>query len=197
MNEFNSKVVLANGTVLMDLTQDTVDAAHLIKGYTAHGANGAPIDGACNFDSDTKDDDAIADEILYGKKAHAQGRALIGTMPNRGAVSGKITNKNNPYVIPPGYHDGSGVVALDATSASLLIPENIRESVVILGVEGTMSTSEGMKPQTKNITPTFTEQPITPDAPTYNCLSMVTIAPIAVRYEDNAAGGKTVTVGTT
>lgn len=33
-NTYNSKVVLADGTVLMDLTTDTVDAAHLLSGYT-------------------------------------------------------------------------------------------------------------------------------------------------------------------
>lgn len=41
----NSKVQLADGTVLMDLTGDSVTAAHLEVGYTAHGADGEPIDG--------------------------------------------------------------------------------------------------------------------------------------------------------
>lgn len=33
------------GEVLIDLTEDTVDAAHLVKGYTAHGADGEPVVG--------------------------------------------------------------------------------------------------------------------------------------------------------
>ena len=41
----NNKVQLANGLVLIDLTSDTVDAAHLADGYTAHDASGAAITG--------------------------------------------------------------------------------------------------------------------------------------------------------
>lgn len=196
-NEYNSKVVLANGTVLMDLTADTVDASHLLYGYTAHGANGAPITGTCTYDSDTSADTAAVGEILATKTAHVRGTQLTGTMPNNGAVSGTISSKTTPYTIPQGYHDGSGTVTIDATSASLLIPENIRESIEILGVTGTMSGSEGMHPQAKSATPTFTTQTIAPDSPTYNCLSQVTVAPITVTYTDNAAGGKTVTIGAT
>lgn len=33
------------GEVLIDLTEDTVDAAHLVKGYTAPGADGEPVVG--------------------------------------------------------------------------------------------------------------------------------------------------------
>ena len=34
-NTYNSKVVLSNGTVLMDLTADTVTASDLLEGVTA------------------------------------------------------------------------------------------------------------------------------------------------------------------
>lgn len=40
-----SKVVYGN-TTLIDLTADTVDAAHLMNGYTAHGADGESVVGA-------------------------------------------------------------------------------------------------------------------------------------------------------
>ena len=40
-----SKVELANGTVLIDLTSDTVEADKVLKGYTAHDATGAAITG--------------------------------------------------------------------------------------------------------------------------------------------------------
>lgn len=42
----NSKVVLGNGTVIMDLTGDTVTANALAQGFTAHGANGESITGS-------------------------------------------------------------------------------------------------------------------------------------------------------
>ena len=194
---YNSKVVLANGTVLIDLTADTVDATHLLYGYTAHGANGAPITGSCTFDSDTSSDTLQIAEALSGKTFHARGTAYSGTMTNNGAVSGVISSKSTPYTVPQGYHDGSGTVSIDSTSASNLIAANIRDGVTILGVEGTMSGSEDVHAQAKSVNATFSQQVITPDSPTYNYLSQVTVAAISVVYSDNAAGGKTVTIGAT
>ena len=193
-NVYNSKVVLASGEVLIDLTSDTVDAAHLLKDYTAHGANGAPVTGTCTFDSDTSDDTAAVGEILVGKTAHARGTKLTGTMPNNGAVSGTISAKAQVYTVPQGYHDGSGTVQIAATEQAKIIANNIREGITILGVEGTMSGSEGVVAQAKTATPTFSSQVISPDTG-YTHLSQVTVSAIAVAYSDNAAGGKTVTIG--
>lgn len=193
-NTYNSKVVLASGEVLIDLTADTIDAAHLLSGITAHDKSGAPITGSCTYDSDTSDDTAAASEILATKTAHARGVQLTGTMPNRGAVAGTISTKAQEYTIPQGYHDGSGKVSIASTEQAKIIAENIREGITILGVEGTMSGSEDMSAQAKSATPTFSSQVIAPDTG-YNCLSQVTVAPITVTYSDNAAGGKTVTIG--
>ena len=49
--------------------------------------------------------------------------------------------------------------------------------------------------QAKTVTPTFSTQTITPDSPTYSFLSQVTVSAINVTYEQNAAGGITVTIG--
>lgn len=193
-NAYNSKVVLASGEVLIDLTADTIDAAHLLEGITAHDKSGAPITGACTFDSDTNEDTAAASEILSGKTAHARGALLTGTMANRGAVTGTISTKAQEYTIPQGYHDGSGKVSIASTEQAKIIAENIREGITILGVEGTMSGSEDMSAQAKSVTPTFSSQTISPDTG-YNCLSEVTVAAITVTYSDNSAGGRTVTIG--
>lgn len=193
-DSYNSKVVLASGEVLIDLTSDTVDAAHLIKNYTAHGADGAPIVGACEFDSDTSADTAAVSEILVGKTAHARGTLLNGTMPNNGQVSGVINTKTGTYVIPQGYHDGSGTVGIASTEQDKLIPANIRQGITLLGVEGEMSGSEGMNPQSVTVTPTFSQQVIAPDAQ-HNCLSEVTVNAITVSYADSPSGGKVVTIG--
>ncbi len=193
-NPYNNKVVLASGEVLIDLTADTVDAAHLLSGYTAHDKSGAPITGACDYDSDTSDDTAAVSEILAGKTAHARGAQLTGTMPNRGGVTGTIATKAGQYTVPQGYHDGSGKVSIDATEQAKLIPSNIREGITILGVEGTMSGSESENKQAKAVTPTFSQQVVLPDTG-YTCLSQVTVAAITVTYSDNAAGGQTVTIG--
>ncbi len=87
---------------------------------------------------------------------------------------------------------GSGKVSIDATEQ--LIATNIREGVTILGVEGAMSGSEDMKPQSKEVTPSKEAQTIIPDEE-YNCLSQVTVKSIPSLGTDNSAGGKTVTIG--
>lgn len=194
-NEYVSKVVLSNGTTLIDLTADTATAATVLAPATFHDKSGAPVTGTCTYDSDTSDDTATVSEILVGKTAHARGTLLTGTMPNRGAVTGTITNASGQYTIPQGYHDGSGKVSIDSTSADLLIPANIRDGVTILGVEGTMSGSEDVHAQSKTATPTWAAQTITPDSPDYNYLSQVTVNAIPITYSDNSAGGQTVTIG--
>lgn len=189
----NSKVVLSNGTVLIDLTADTVDASHLLSGYTAHGADGEAVTGACTFDSDTSDDTATVSEILATKTAHARGTALTGTMTNNGGVTGTISTKAGQYTIPQGYHDGSGKVSISSTEQAKIIAGNIKSGIVILGVTGTYG-GESVTAQAKTATPSFSSQTITPDSG-YDYLSQVTISAISVTYADNSAGGKTVTIG--
>lgn len=193
-NEFNSKVVLGDGTVLIDLTADTVDQAHVLNGRTFHDKSGAPKTGTCLFDANTSEDTATSDDMLNGRTAHARGILLTGSMPNNGAVSGTISTKAGKYTVPQGYHDGSGKVSISATEQAKIIPTNIREGVIILGVTGTMSGSEAEKKGVATVTPTFSSQVITPTGD-LTCFSQVNVQPIAVVYADNSAGGKTVTIG--
>ncbi len=188
-----SKVVYG-GETLIDLTADTIVADKLKKGYTAHGANGELITGTCEHDANTQDATATEAEILAGKTAYNKGVKITGTMKNNGAVSGKITTKAGKYTVPQGYHDGSGSVQIDSTEQAKIIPANIRDGVTILGVEGTMSGSEGVKPQSKSVTPSTEQQTVLPDSG-YTHLSQVTVAPIPYVENDNSAGGKTVTIG--
>ena len=191
--KYNSKIVLSTGEVLIDLTADTITAADLASGVTAHGADGAPIAGVNTFDSDTSADTAAVGEILSGKTAHARGAALVGTMPNNGAVAGKISAAAGVYTVPQGYHDGSGTVDIAAEEQAKIIPANIKAGVVMLGVTGTYG-GEAISAQVKSVSPSFTQQQITPDQG-YDYLSQVTISAIPVIFADNAAGGKTVTIG--
>ena len=193
-NEYVSKVVLSNGTTLIDLTGDTITAADLLTGVTAHDKSGATITGTCSYDSDTSDDTAAVSEILSGKTAHARGALLTGTMTNVGAQTGSITAKAQQVTITQGYHDGSGKVSIASAEQAKIIATNIRQGVTILGVEGTMSGSEGVVAQAKSATPSWSQQVITPDTG-YTHLSQVTVASIPIAYSDNAAGGQTVTIG--
>lgn len=185
--------IIYGGNTLIDLTADTVTAADLAEGVTAHDKSGAIITGTNTYDSDTSDDTAAVAEILSGKTAHARGSQLTGTMPNNGSVTGTISTKAQEYTIAQGYHDGSGKVSISSTEQAKLIATNIRQGVTILGVEGSMSGQEDVNAQSKTVTPTTASQTVTPDA-TYNYLSQVTVNAIPYVETDNAAGGKTVTI---
>lgn len=193
-NEYVSKVVLSNGTTLIDLTGDTVTAADVLSGVTTHGKDGAPITGTCSYDSDTSEDTAAVGEILSGKTAHARGALLTGTMTNNGAVTGTISTVSGQYTVPQGYHDGSGKVSIASAEQAKIIATNIRQGVTILGVQGTMSGSEGVNAQSKSATPSWSQQTVTPDTG-YTHLSQVTVAAIPIAYSDNSAGGRTCTIG--
>lgn len=186
--------VIYGGRTLIDLTGDTISADKLLTGITAHDKSGAPITGSCPFDVDSTDATAAVAEILAGKTAYARGQKLTGTMPNKGSTNLDITTADQEVSIPQGYHDGGGKARIASAEAAKLIANNIREGITILGVLGTMSGSENMKPQTKSVTPTTSQQVITPDK-AYNCLSQVTVAAIPYSEADNPAGGTTVTIG--
>lgn len=193
MAQYNNKIIFG-GKTLIDLTSDTVSPDKLQKGITAHDKSGAPITGTNTFDADTSDANATADEILIGKTGYVNGQKITGTMPDNDAVSGLISNKDTPYTVPKGYHDGSGTVGIDPTEKSKLVPDNIRQGITILGVQGAMSGTEDVKAQAKEATPSKEQQVITPDAG-YNYLSQVTVLAIPYSTSDNAAGGNTVTIG--
>lgn len=181
--------------VKFDLTQDDITADKLAKGIKAHDKSGAPIVGTNTYDANTSDATATAAEILLGKTAYKAGEKITGTMPNQGAKTLNISDKETPVTIPMGFHDGGGKAQIDATEAAKIIPENLRAGITVLGVTGTMSGTEGASPQAKTIVPTFESQEITPDSPTYNYLSSVTVAAIPVSQTDNDAGGQTLKIG--
>lgn len=185
--------VIYGGKVLIDLTGDTVSPDKLLKDITAHDKSGEIITGACTFDVDSTDADVAVGEILEGKTAYARGAKLVGTMPNNEAIDEAISLKEQEFIVPRGYHDGSGKVGIDATEQAKLIPANIREGISILGVEGAMTGSEDAKPQAKSVTPSTAEQTVLADEG-YNCLSQVTVAAIPYAENENTAGGLTVTI---
>lgn len=188
-----SKIIYA-GETLIDLTGDTVDASKLLKGTTAHGADGEPITGSCEYDANTQDATATAAEILIGKTAYNKGSKVTGTMKNNGSVNGTINTKNGSYTVPQGYHDGSGKVSISSTEQDKITPENIRAGVTILGVIGNMSGTEDAKPQAKTVTSSNVDQTVIPDTG-YNYLSEVVVKAMPYVESDNSAGGTTVTIG--
>ena len=187
-----NKVVYGNRT-LIDLTSDTVTKDKILSGFTAHDKSGSIITGTCDFDVNSTDATVAVAEILDGKTAYARGAKLVGTMPNKGAVNGTITTKEEQFTIPTGFHDGSGKVGIDTTEKSKIIAANIKEGVTILGVTGTLAPASGVKAQSKTITPGINEISVLPDEG-YDYLSTVTVSAIPTSESDNSAGGVTFTI---
>lgn len=195
-NTYVNKVIFG-GDVIMDISSDTVTANKVLYGYTAHDKSGAPITGNCTFDSDTTDADATTDEILAGKYAYVNKTKLTGSMTNQGEKHYTLSARDTEVSIPQGYHDGSGGIGLSSVDKAALVAGNIRDGVTVLGVQGTMSSTEGVLATSASITPYTTSQTIVPsDLGNYNSITQVTVAAITKTETDNAAGGKTVTIGT-
>lgn len=190
----NSKIVLADGRVLLDISEDTITESDVAYGKTFHKANGEPGTGTSTYDVDSSGATALESEVAAGKTFAKGGTMRTGTAPVRGAQTGAITDRDTPVQILNGLHDGSGSIGIDATEKAKIIPGNIKDGVSILGVEGTY-TGEGVTAQSKSAIPYLTSQVVLPDEG-YDYLSQVSIGAITVSYTDNAGGGKTVTIGT-
>ena len=193
MASSNINKIIYGGQVLLDLTGDTVTAADLAYGVTAHDNSGTVITGTSTKDADTSDANATAAEILSTKTAYVNGNKLTGTMPNRGQVTGTISTKAGSYTIQNGYHDGSGTVSISSTEQAKIIAGNIKSGVTILGVEGNYSGEAVVVQSNKNVTPTSTSQVVTPDEE-YDYLAQVTVAAIPYVETPNTYG-TTVTIG--
>ena len=192
-NEYVNKVVLADGTTLIDLTNDDVERSKVLSGKYFHLPSGERTTGTCTYDADTSDATATAAEILTTKTAYKNGSKLTGTMPNNGGVTGTISTVSGQYTVPAGYHDGSGKVGIISTEQAKIVAGNIKSGIEILGVTGTYA-GEAISVRSATVTPTFSEQTILPGTG-YDYLSQVTVAEITVTETDNSAGGKTVTIG--
>lgn len=192
---YTNKVVLGNGTVLIDISTDTIEKTDVINKKTFHDKAGAPQTGTCTYDMDTSDATALASEILTGKTAGVGGQMVTGTMVNNGEQVSTISKKDQTVTIKNGFHDGSGKVSIDPDEQAKLIGDNILEGVTILGVKGTRKPASGVKIESaKSVVPSFTAQTITPSTG-YDAMSQVNVSAITVTQTLNSAGGYTVTVG--
>lgn len=195
-NQYVNQVGLADGTVLIDLSTDTAERADVLSGKYFHLKSGERTTGTCDFDSNTTDANAAASEILATKTAYVNKNKITGSMPNNGAVSGTITTKAGTYTIPAGYHSGLGSVGISSVEQAKIIPGNILNGVTILGVTGNVSPSSDITSGAVTATPYLTAQTILPSSIGKDYISQVSIGAIAITESDNAAGGKTVTIGT-
>lgn len=64
--------------------------------------------GKCFFLIAKASGDAVAADVLAGKKCSTDNGDVVGSMPNNGAIT--IIPSGNDQAIPQGYHNGNGVV---------------------------------------------------------------------------------------
>lgn len=191
-NQYNSKIVLSNGEVLLDLTLDDIKPEHVDAGIQFHDKTGAPRTGTSTKTVDASGVTAEAAEVLAGRTFAKGAQVQTGTMPDNSGTNVEIST-TAPVAIPRGYTDGAAKAKIADGELAKLIPANIKEGVTILGVEGGYG-ADDISSQHKSATPTFEQQEITPDVG-YTFLTNVTVAPITVSRADNDAGGVTVTIG--
>ena len=191
-NQYNNKVVLSDGTVLIDLTMDDVKPEHVQKGIKFHDKTGAEKTGTNTKTVDASNVTAEPAEVLAGETFGRGSEVSTGTMPNNSGKNVIVTGKTGTS-IPRGYYDGSGVAKISEEDAAKIVPSNIKEGVTILGITGSFG-ADDISSQSKEVKPTFVDQQISPDSG-YAFLSGVLVKAIPVLYTDNNAGGQTVTIG--
>lgn len=191
-NQYNNKVVLGDGTVLIDLTMDDVKPEYVQKGIKFHDKSGATQTGTSTKTVDASSVTAEPAEVLAGETFGRGNEVATGTMPNNSGNNVLVTGKAGA-AIPRGYYDGAGVAKISEEDSVKLVPENIKEGVTILGVTGAFG-ADDISAQSKDVTPTFEDQQISPDSG-YTFLSGVLVRAIPILYTDNSAGGQTVTIG--
>ena len=195
-NPYVNKVVFGSTTV-MDISDTTADPTKVLASEKFYDRSGAPQTGACTFDADTSDANAVAAEILATKTAYVNGNKITGSMPNRSAVTLEIDDINDELQIANGYHDGSGVAKLDATEKAKIIAGNIKKDVTILGVTGTYEGSATPTSTSKTVTPYTTAKTYLPgdESTPVDYFSQFTVNAISYTEVDNAQGGKVVYIG--
>jgi hypothetical protein len=113
--------------------------ANLVTGNIKAGVTIFGVSGKTEV-VDTTSGDAVAGDLLAGKKAWVDGTEVTGTMSNVGTQN--ITPGTSNVTITQGYHSGSGQVTGDAD----LVSGNIRAGVNLFGVSGNsnvVNTSSG------------------------------------------------------
>ena len=192
-NKYTSKVVLANGEVVVDLTQDDVKPEHVQKDIYFHDKTGERKQGTNTKTVDASGATAEAAEVLAGRTFGKGSEMQTGTMPDNSGKNIEITTTSGTP-IPKGFSDGSGVAKLSADALAKLIPENIKEGVKILDVEGGYG-ADDISSIGKTATPTFSDQTFNPSDDNATFYSSFTVKAIPVTRTDNEFGGVTVTIG--
>lgn len=150
------------GEVLIDLTQDTVDAAHLCKDYTAHGADGEPIVGTYEGQTlPTLSNPAAKAQIVSGYEAiDGSGAKITGTFA------------------------GQSKEATPSTTQQTVSPDS--------GKYLSSVTVKAIHTETKSVAPAKTTQEVTPTAGKYMTKVTVSAIPYQETQLENGGTAVTI-----
>lgn len=80
-DRYTNKVQLADGTVLIDLTADTVDAGQMLSGYTAHKGDGSQITGTIPSGAGVTYTPTRTQTVLIQSGTYLTGNVIIEAIP--------------------------------------------------------------------------------------------------------------------
>lgn len=137
-NPYVNKVGLADGTVLIDLTGDTVTAGQMLNGVKAHGADGAQVTGT--IPSKGASDLSASDGVVsvpagYYPSAVSKGVGSGSTTQNAPTVnsSGLVTATSTVTAGYQGAGTKSNTLQLSTQGAATITPTRSAQTAVAAG----------------------------------------------------------------
>ena len=129
-NQYVNKVQLADGTVLLDLTSDTVASNKLVSGETAHDKSGNPVQGALNIQHCYTGSGSPPSSLGVDGDVYLQIDGNGGTGSYQ-AKSNIHPSASSQTVTADAGYDGLSSVQTNAVVLTNLIAANIKSGVTV------------------------------------------------------------------